>query len=257
LVELARATPDSKKLKQVFSMRRLIQSLRISEPDERQAPSDEPEGRSGERELEKESSLRAEAKEPARDEDQAAAVLKVIEVLDRLKISYLVGGSFASSLYGISRYTADADILAALKRKHAGQIAAELDGEFYVSERAILRAADSKRSFNLIHLETAFKIDVFVAKEGGFAESQLARRRLVSLTPNAQVYFASAEDTVLAKLDWYRRGKEVSDQQWRDVLAVIKVQKGRLELEYMRRWAEELKISDLLEEVMREAGMTE
>jgi hypothetical protein len=233
LIELARRAPAHKKLAQVFSTNRTVRALAVAERD------------------------RTEVNLPAADEGQVRALLSVIELFEKLGISYLIGGSFASSLYGVARSTADADLLATVKRGHAGQIASELEEEYYVSEPAIIRAADTKRSFNLIHLETAFKIDVFVAKEDGFAQSQLSRRRLVSLTPEAQVYFASVEDTVLAKLDWYKRGEEVSDQQWRDVVTVLKVQKGRLEVDYMKRWAEELRIGDLLEEAMREAGTTE
>jgi hypothetical protein len=66
--------------------------------------------------------------------------------------------------------------------------------------------------------------------------------------------FASAEDTILSKLEWYRMGGEVSDRQWRDILGVLKTRAGELELDYMRKWAHELKVSDLLESALKESA---
>jgi hypothetical protein len=139
-------------------------------------------------------------------------VLKVIAALDELGIPYLIGGSFASSLYGLSRSTNDADLLAAIKPEHTQALARKLEPEFYVEEAAIKRAVQTGRHFNI-----------------------------------------SPEDTVLAKLEWYRRGNEVSDLQWRDILNVIKVQGDRLDREYMQHWAQELGVADLLEQAFVEA----
>ncbi|MGA9770881.1 MAG: hypothetical protein WBV94_17705 [Blastocatellia bacterium] len=183
-------------------------------------------------------------------------VMKVIAVLDELGIPYLIGGSFASSLYGQARSTNDADLLIAIKTEHAQAMARKLEAEFYVEESAIKRAVQTGRHFNAIHIERAFKVDMFIAKAGGFAEKQLERRQLrtVSSSPAQEAYFASPEDTVLAKLDWYRRGNEVSDLQWRDILNVLKVQGIRLDQGYMQHWAQELGVADLLEQAFIEAG---
>ena len=179
-------------------------------------------------------------------------LLRVIGALERLGILYLIGGSFASSLYGRSRSTLDADLVAAIKPEQVLTLVQELESEFYVSEEAVMRAVQAKRHFNLIHADTSFKVDVFVAKGDGFTAKQLERRQLRNMRADVQqrAYFATAEDTILAKLEWYRRGNEVSDQQWRDITGVIKVQSGRLDLEYLRHWARELNVSDLLEEAL-------
>ena len=71
--------------------------------------------------------------------------------------------------------------------------------------------------------------------------------------PGTEVFLATPEDTVLAKLEWYRLGDEVSDCQWRDVLGIIRLQQGRLDREYMKKWAVELKVADLLDRALREA----
>lgn len=186
--------------------------------------------------------------------DKFDVLLKVVAVLDKLSITYMIGGSFASSFYGWSRSTNDVDILAAIKPEQAGRLFQELEADFYVSEQAIHRAVHGGPHFNAIHVDTAFKVDVFIAKPG-FPEHQLTRRRLWALTQTLEqkAYIASPEDIVLAKLDWYRRGNEVSEMQWRDVLNVIKVQGDSLDFNYMRQWAKELGVADLLEQAISEA----
>jgi hypothetical protein len=99
-----------------------------------------------------------------------------------------------------------------------------------------------------------FKVDLFVARPRDFDRAQLARRELHLLSehPECHAYIASAEDTVLAKLEWYRSGGEVSDRQWSDALGVLRVQGGRLELDYMRHMAAGLGVQDLLERAIQD-----
>ncbi len=103
-------------------------------------------------------------------------------------------------------------------------------------------------SFNLIHYETAFKVDVFVRKMRPYDTVQLARRRksVIATEPEASVYVISPEDIILSKLEWYRQGGEVSERQWRDVLGVLKVRADELNLDYLQKWAAELRVDDLL-----------
>lgn len=185
-----------------------------------------------------------------------AVTLLVIDALDALGVPYLIGGSLASAVHGVLRATLDTDLVADLRLEHAEPLARALGGTFYVDAESIREAVLHQRSFNVIHLETMFKVDVFVVKKRPFHHSQMERRmaQVIATDPDRTAYVATAEDTILAKLEWYRMGGDVSEQQWRDVLGVMKVQADRLDLAYLRQWAAQLNISDLLERAIKEAG---
>jgi nucleotidyltransferase AbiEii toxin of type IV toxin-antitoxin system len=186
---------------------------------------------------------------------QTEVMIKVIEALEDLDSAYLIGGSYASSAHGIARATMDIDILAAIPAKQATAFAEKLAPEFYADEQAIRNAIMAKRSFNVIHIETMFKVDVFVSKRDSFDKQQLERRELYVAVrnPDRSVYVASPEDTILSKLRWYRQTDETSDRQWNDVLGVMSVQAEKLDLAYLKRWADELSVSDLLESALTQS----
>jgi len=97
--------------------------------------------------------------------------------------------------------------------------------------------------------------DIFIPKQRPFDRAQLERRTLqvVATDPERTAYIASAEDTILAKLDWYRQGGQVSERQWRDVLGVLRVQDNTLDMNYLRSQATALGVADLLEQAVRQA----
>jgi hypothetical protein len=134
-------------------------------------------------------------------------------------------------------------------------LALALRAAFYVDAEAIKDAVSRSSSFNVIHLETMFKVDVFVRRQRPFDQAQFERRsvQVVATDPERTAYVASPEDTILAKLECYRMGGEVSDRQWRDVLGVLKVQGERLDRTYLRRWVAALQVSDLLERAWKDA----
>ena len=184
-----------------------------------------------------------------------AVTMAVIDTLNVLEIPYFIGGSLASSVHGVIRTTMDVDLVADLRLEHVEPLVQMLGQSFYMDAGAIQEAIRHRRSFNVIHLETMFKVDVFVRKQRPYDQAQLDRRLLQTLAtdPEQVAYVASAEDTVLTKLEWYRMGGEISDRQWRDVLSVIKVQGEQLDREYLRHWAVQLGVADLLERVLDQA----
>jgi hypothetical protein len=186
------------------------------------------------------------------------AFMAVVEALEKLDIKYVVGGSYASSAHGDTRSTNDIDILAAISVKQGRALAAELKDKFYADELAIENAIKAKQHFNVIDTDTMFKVDIFPSKRTEFEKQQLERRQLATIDPDreATAFVATAEDTILAKLAWYRLGGEVSDQQWRDILGVLKRQRNRLDFDYLRHWADDLQVSDLLGEAFADAEIS-
>ena len=180
--------------------------------------------------------------------EQLAVTMFVVDALEALGVPYAIGGSFASALHGVMRATMDADLVADLDPGQVVPFALALGEAFYADVEMMRAATRQHSSFNLIHLDTMFKVDIFIARPRDFDRAQLDRRQshLLSENPERRAYVASAEDTVLSKLEWYRLGGEVSDRQWRDALGVLKVQGERLDLKYMRRMAAELGVADLL-----------
>jgi hypothetical protein len=187
--------------------------------------------------------------------ESVSVLMLVIDVFERLDIPYFVGGSMASALYGVARSTLDADIVADLHFEKVGVLVNTLGDDFYTDDEMIRDAIRHRSSFNLIHLTTMFKVDVFIRKERPFDRVQFERRveQVFSANPEQKAFMATAEDVILAKLEWYRLGGEVSDRQWRDILGVLKVQAGRLDLDYLHTWAVDLKVSALLQRALKES----
>ena len=182
--------------------------------------------------------------------------LKVTNVFENLSVPYLIAGSLASTLYGMVRTTQDSDIVAEMQLEHLQPFALALQDEFYIDEEMISDSIQHKSSFNIIHRETMFKVDVFIPHQRPFLQSQFVRaqRQTFSFEKEVSAKFASPEDTILAKLEWYRMGGEVSDRQWRDILGVLKTRAGELDLGYLQKWAADLKIADLLKRALNESA---
>jgi hypothetical protein len=186
--------------------------------------------------------------------DPIRVALAFAATCDRLGIAYLAVGSLASSIHGEPRSTDDVDFVADLRPGHVTPLVAALTPAYYV-DVALAAAVAHAGSFNVIHLDTAVKVDVFVAGTDAFQTERLARRQRVRVwdDPPGELWVDTAEHTVLRKLEWYRRGGEVSDRQWRDVLGVLRAQRGRVDRTRLDAWAQRLGVSDLLERAVHEA----
>ncbi len=189
--------------------------------------------------------------------DAIHVILLVTDVFEKMRIPYAVGGSISSSVHGVMRSTMDVDIVADMRLEHISGFIESLSTSFYADDEMIRDAINRHSCFNLIHLATAYKVDVFIPKQRAFDRMQLERRvaTLITAEPEKAIYVTSPEDIILSKLEWYRMGDEVSDSQWRDILGVLKTKAGQLDLEYMRRSAKSLKVEHLLEKVLIESGL--
>jgi predicted nucleotidyltransferase len=179
---------------------------------------------------------------------------EIARILEEQGIAYVVVGSFASSMRGLYRATADVDIVADIKADQIKPLVAALRDTFYIDEQAVRRAVSEHRSFNAIHFDSVFKVDIFIPPTDDFGRQQLARRRLEKMAPDVEqrIYVATAEDTILAKLRWYRASGEVSGTQWNDVLGIIGTQGEQLDVKFLRECADRIGVRDLLEKALDE-----
>ena len=184
-----------------------------------------------------------------------AAIVPFTNALRDLGIDYFIGGSVASSTHGNSRSTTDIDIIATVGLKHVTRLVNLLEDAYYIDESAIREAIQKQQSFNVIHLETMYKLAVFAPKNRKF--DQTARDRRVLARPfedhQEQYPVASPEDTILSKLEWYKPGGETSERQWGDVVGVMQVQFDQLDQAYLQRWAADLGVNALLQRAWAEA----
>ena len=190
--------------------------------------------------------------------DIQAALNPVIDAFEALGIGYYVGGSVGSSVYGIPRTTLDIDLVADLQSAKIGPLCKLLLEAYYVDATAIEQAVQLRSSFNIIHLPTMIKVDVFAVKPRPFDQESFRRMRRERLeeSDNGREYcLASPEDIILNKLEWYRQEGEVYERQWTDVLGVLKVQSEPLDMAYLQRWALQLHVEDLLRRSLQDAGL--
>ncbi len=183
-------------------------------------------------------------------------VEKVTSILDSLEIPYFIGGSLASSLQGIPRSSQDIDFIADIVDRNIPDLIEAFKNEFYIDENMIKEAIDHKSSFNIIHLKTIYKVDIFIPDQKQFQE-EMSRRKHYILPDqkNKEIYIASAEDIIIQKLRWFRLGGEISDKQWKDVLGVIRVQSNKLDRKYLKSQSEKFDLTALLEKAFKESKL--
>lgn len=190
-------------------------------------------------------------------EEPIEVALEVSRIFEEIGVDYLIGGSLASSLHGYPRSTQDIDFIAEVGPAHVAPLVAKLANSFYYDEPAIRDAVHRRSPFNVIHLRTLFKVDVFVAKDDPPTRREMKRRQIYTLDvdPPEDLVVASPEDIVVQKLHWFRLGDHVSDRQWLDALNVLAVRGNALDREYMQELAAEMGVQDLLVRALDAAGL--
>ncbi|MDR3688237.1 MAG: hypothetical protein P4L46_02575 [Fimbriimonas sp.] len=178
-------------------------------------------------------------------------VADVTRRLETAGIPYAIGGSLASSVWGQMRLTNDADIVVLLPGSDPSILIEAFPEQYDLNESEIATALvslDEFRVVQLLHKDEAFKIDLFLLRDGPYEATELARARRVALLDDTSAFFYAPENIVLAKLRWYRLGNRVSDRQWNDIVQVLEVQAGNLDNSYLDEWAEKLGVLPLLDE---------
>lgn len=185
-------------------------------------------------------------------ETERDALFQALDALEELHIPYMIVGSFASTYWGRPRMTHDADLVVEITGEKVAELARLLAPHFYAPQFVIEDAVRKRGQFNLIHLDYAFKVDLWVVKDSPY-DAACFERRLLGILFEREAWISSPEDVILSKLLWYRAAP-ILDRQFQDVLEVYEIQEPYLEHDYLDRWATLLGIVDLLERVRQQAA---
>jgi len=184
------------------------------------------------------------------------ALTPLVEVFDQLGIPYYIGGSVASSLHGMARRTQDVDVIAEVRIDQVRRLVQLLQNDYYIDEDAVKDGIRRRSSCSVIFLASMTKIDIFLPKRRALSREEARRTQPHILEAGTRPFnIASAEDTVLTKLEWYDMGGQVSARQWGDILGIVRRQGASLDLAYLDRWAAAIGVTDLLERALVEAGL--
>lgn len=167
---------------------------------------------------------------------------RLIAALERANVPYMVTGSYASSAHGKPRASDDIDIVIAPTEEQLRTLMKEFPGDqYYADEEDALDALKHHSQFNVIDFATMWKADLIIRKDRDFSRVEFERRRLHTIA-GARVHLTTAEDMVIAKLEWAKIGE--SARQIEDVAGIIDRQGSRLDLPYVERWVAKLELHE-------------
>ena len=166
----------------------------------------------------------------------------IVEALASANIPSMVVGSFASAFHGEPRSTLDLDIVIDPSKEGLQELLRRLPPDrFYVDPDVAHEALRRRTMFNVIDMNTGWKVDLIIRKARPFSVEELSRRTSATIRGVA-VQAATAEDTIIAKLEWSKAGG--SDRQLQDVAGILRVRREALDLAYIERWVDELELRE-------------
>ncbi|HLP48877.1 MAG TPA: hypothetical protein VK186_00125 [Candidatus Deferrimicrobium sp.] len=171
----------------------------------------------------------------------------ISNVFEELKIPYFITGSIASITYGEPRFTNDIDMVADIRDWDIpGLVRSFPSDEYYIDADSIDQAIRLKSQFNIIHLSSGLKIDVMVKKKTVFDHSRFSRIKRLRLEEK-EVNFASPEDVILKKMEYYKMGS--SEKHLRDITGILKIYKGEIDFEYLKNWISRFDLFEIWEAI--------
>lgn len=185
--------------------------------------------------------------------EQSELMRLVVRALESLKIPYMITGSQASAYYGEPRFTRDIDIVADIKREQVDAFAAFFPpNEFYCDKDMINEEIKNRGQFNIIHAASGLKIDIILTKTTEFSRTEFSRRRRSAVFPDQEGSFASPEDVIIKKMEFYKEGG--SEKHLRDITGILKVSGEQIDRDYISEWARRLGLTEIWEAVQRRVG---
>lgn len=178
---------------------------------------------------------------------------RVTTALDHAGIPYMLTGSFASAHYGAPRSTQDIDLIIAPTVTQLRTFIQDLSADqYYADLDAALEAFRRESLFNVIDLATGWKIDFILRKSRSFSREEFSRRQKVTLQ-GLHLFVASAEDVVIAKLEWAKLAN--SQRQIEDAASILRVRSGALDPLYLDKWITDLELQEQWGAATRAAGL--
>ena len=183
--------------------------------------------------------------------DQNQFLERILRALDQVEIPYMISGSVGSSFHGRPRATNDTDIVIDPTAEQITAFLESLGPEYYASRQAALQAVENNSMFNVIHIQFGFKADLIIRKKRPFSRQEFDRRIRANFL-GIDVYILSPEDSILSKLEW-SKGRH-SEPQFADALGVLRLQKEKLDFDYLKKWAKELGVAEALQRLIEEVN---
>jgi hypothetical protein len=177
---------------------------------------------------------------------------KIIGAMGKTGIAYMLSGSVGSGFYGQPRATNDIDIVIDPSQKQLSDFIHLLGNDCYINETAALQALANRSMFNVIDIHSGWKADFIIRKKRPYSQQEFARRKTV-VFGQLNVWVLSPEDSILSKLEWSKNSQ--SQIQYNDAKGILLIQKDRIDLDYLRKWAEELGLAEMLEQLIREINL--
>jgi len=176
--------------------------------------------------------------------EQVDLLRKVIEILEKSGVTYMLVGSIASGAYGEPRMTQDIDIVIELLPEEVDRLCDEFPAEeFCVSRQAALEAVRNRGTFNVIHPASGNRIDFMMARTDPWGRTQLSRRVKMRILPDQEGFAARPEDIIISKMIYYRQGG--SEKHLRDITGILKVSGDELDKDDIARWAKSLGLTEI------------
>ena len=176
-------------------------------------------------------------------------VTRVIDALEKNVVEYMAVGSFSTNVYGKPRSTKDADFVVELGDIPVSRIVSDIGPDFVLESQMSFETVTSTSRYRLHHRETKFLVELFMLSEDPHDRERF-RRRVAGDIGGRRAFVPTAEDVVITKLRWSRQGQRPKDLE--DVRGVLKVQRGRLDLEYTRGWCDRHGTTTLLDQLLAE-----
>ncbi len=188
--------------------------------------------------------------------EQSELMRLVVHALETLKIPYMITGSQASAYYGEPRFTRDIDIVADIKPGQVEQFVAFFpQNEYYCDRDTINEEIKTRGQFNIIHAGSGLKIDIILTKKTAFSQAEFPRRRRSAVFPDQQGAFASPEDVIIKKMEFYKEGG--SEKHLRDITGILKISGDEVDRQYIEGWAQRLGLTDVWEAILKRLGEKE